>query len=284
MSCGNRRDRGALIALALGLFAIVATAWISNPSHNPVAAPGTGEEEQYENGDIEKLVAAVREFNPWSDSYAQWLMAVFAVAATGVSIWAVRLVRDQLALTRQSNEAAITAAGEAVKSNEIALRTAIIQQRAWITADGWDLKGVGDPTRGLDAYEIAFKWRNTGSTPALSIYSITGRADEPGFSPGERPDFAAIAKGQSQIAGPAEKFVTKVHVTPEEIFHSRNDPIIIRSAIEYDTVFPEPSRRITDITLVVRYVGMPGLAEIRAGNIGQANFICRAQGDVCMMD
>src|SRR5690554_1389018 len=97
MSDIHRDDRPALIALALILTAILLLAAISAWSRyqaDQQVGQISSEQAQTEypgNGPVEAEGWSI--FTP-QDTLAQWIMAAFAVVATGVSAWAVKLVRD----------------------------------------------------------------------------------------------------------------------------------------------------------------------------------------------
>lgn len=101
MSNSNRRDRGALIALALALLAISFCVWISQPAYSQK----TGQTDQEtdakigEDGHVETVYFGL--FKP-ADTVAQWMVALLSFVATGVSAWAVILVRSTLNETREA--------------------------------------------------------------------------------------------------------------------------------------------------------------------------------------
>jgi len=122
MSDSHRRDRGALVALGLALTAIVLVASLNQPIKQSATSPQSAYVEQSQNDDVSRIVAAIREFNPWDDSYAQWLMAIFGVAATLISYKAVVLVRDTLDLNRRATVAAENAVKETRRIGEAQVR------------------------------------------------------------------------------------------------------------------------------------------------------------------
>lgn len=126
MSSGNRRNRGALIALGMALVAIVLASWFSQPANNQERSVYTANAAQNENSDISRLVAAISSFDPWEDTYAQWIMATLSVVATGFSVWAVFLVKRTLSATRDTASAAL-------KANEQAREFFASENRPWVT-------------------------------------------------------------------------------------------------------------------------------------------------------
>lgn len=110
MSASNGRHRGPLIALAMALAAIIAVAWIENRPSERSSLQNIGIEHsdhrtQDENAAGVESAPYLGLFTP-SDTFAQWIMAILGVVATGISAWAVVLVRDTLDETRRAVKAA----------------------------------------------------------------------------------------------------------------------------------------------------------------------------------
>lgn len=97
------------------------------------------------------------KFTP-SDTYAQWIVALLTVVATGTSVWAVTLVRDSLKLTREATLAANAAA-------EIANRQFAAEHRPWLRTRRPVIQI--DVEDGLIKFSLSPK--NVGSTPAINI-------------------------------------------------------------------------------------------------------------------
>ena len=109
MSSSDRGDRGALVALALVVAAVVIIALFDGagePANQVVGQPHSADVKANQNADVAQRVASSNDFHPWRDTYAQWLIAVLSVAATGVSIWAVRLLRRTLQETQKATRTA----------------------------------------------------------------------------------------------------------------------------------------------------------------------------------
>lgn len=103
----NQRDRGALVALALALVAILLLALMETTNQPPyedkIQFSATNAEQ---DSDFSRPVPDSREFDPWAETYAQWLMTIFSVFATFISIWAVYLLKETLLSTREAVKAA----------------------------------------------------------------------------------------------------------------------------------------------------------------------------------
>ncbi|MCO5146638.1 MAG: hypothetical protein M9895_10750 [Aquamicrobium sp.] len=125
MGKDNPNDRYALTALMLALFSVIALAFISQISSRYETEGGYQSVEEYSNKDIAQIVSALREFDPWEDTFAQWLMMGFAALATGVSYYAVRLLDKTLVVTRD----AVRSSDDAVK---VTRKIGRIQTRAYV--------------------------------------------------------------------------------------------------------------------------------------------------------
>ena len=154
MSKGNKFSYAAL-GLIAGVtlcitFAYFAFPWFSDPSYQQVVYIDTNGERWKEHQQESKPISG--RFFTTQDSVAQWAMAIIAFFATGVSIWAVKLVRDTLDATRDG-VLETRRIGEA-------------QVRAYFS--------FGQLQYGLDQNEIRglFSVTNTGQTPAFGIKFI----------------------------------------------------------------------------------------------------------------
>jgi hypothetical protein len=159
------RDRGALAALVLALVAVAFVAWASNPDNGSVKQPNTEAIQEGQQGHVERLVSEMTAFKPWEDTFAQWLMAVLSVFATGASIAAVVLVRDSLKLTREATNAA-------VEANRLTRQIYVAENRAWIEIEHViatsPLTWNKETKEGRLTLNIAVK--NTGKTLAKNVW------------------------------------------------------------------------------------------------------------------
>lgn len=160
----NKGDRGALWALGMALLAIVIIAiFVSGPGDPPnanIGQPNTAHAEHRQDGDVTKLVSSTDDFRPWRDTYAQWLMAILSIAATGVSIWAVGLVRHTLAETQKATKAAN-------ETNAVTREIGEAQVRAYLSCTGAKYQLFAD------RLECTLSIVNRGQSPASNIV-LTG--------------------------------------------------------------------------------------------------------------
>jgi hypothetical protein len=256
MSKTDRRDRGALVALWLALTAIVFVAWLSQPSGGSVAHPDTNQIENAQQDDVARLVAAIREFDPWDDTYAQWLMAAFTVVAAGISLAAVVLVNRSLELNRKATEAAVMAADAA--------RDAIGAERAWLTSAGVRNEFHSDvvtPDGVVHDQGIAFatNWVNSGRSPAqkTSVYGdgcVIGIDDPiPRFDPKPHIGDKASAVIGPGMVGHSAPFLV---VGPDlQALLSREKRVIIYSQVTYADSFQPEVLRNSESCISLSYRG-----------------------------
>ena len=158
----DRGDRGALTALGMTLAAVVIVSFVATGSRNPsdgqVGQPNATNVDQRHGTNVTNLVSGADDFRPWRDTYAQWLMALLSFAATGVSLWAVHLVRSTLQETRNT-------ANAARESNVVAREVGEAQVRAYLTVTRIAVGYGGD----LLTPHVAVTIKNSGQSPALMV-------------------------------------------------------------------------------------------------------------------
>ena len=148
----DRHDRGALVALGLMLVAIVAVVAITTfgkPSSEPVAPPDTEQVEDEPKGDLAESDPS--DFYFLGDGAAQWVMALFSIAATGLSLYAVRLVRSTWHETKRTADAAA------------------VDRRAWLKIVDTDLKPSLRVTNEEVFLRVSFSCTNVGESPARNV-------------------------------------------------------------------------------------------------------------------
>lgn len=140
------------------LAAIVLVAGFANLSGEfgrPIS-PGEAEPEQQQSEDA--------SYHWLGDSWAQWMMAGFALVATGVSWRGLYLLRRTFEETKRTATAAIGA-------NDIARDSAERQLRAYLSVDAEDTPvkaHAGDYLIGT------FEMKNVGQTPATNVCVKSG--------------------------------------------------------------------------------------------------------------
>jgi hypothetical protein len=179
-----RGNRGAFFAI--GLVAGVALAFLFLVWSFPGFRDPAYQQERYgyaqnpETGENHPVIRPSfwETYTSPTDTYAQWLMAAFSVLATGVSIWAVRLLRETLEATRD----AVRSADDAVQVTQKAFEA---DQRPWIDVSIKADSGIYFDDSGLHL-TVIITLENVGKSPAIythvaALGMIPGRdGDEEG--------------------------------------------------------------------------------------------------------
>ncbi|MBM2711059.1 hypothetical protein JQK88_07315 [Mesorhizobium caraganae] len=158
---------------AVGLFAGVALAFLFLVWAFPGFRNPTYQQERYqhekndENGKDNPVVrpSIWETYTSPTDTYAQWIAAISAIASFGVSIWAVRLVRDTLELNRAATEAAINASNASMEANRDAKELFAAEQRPWLSLRRPEISAaISD-----GSVQVYFKAKaeNIGDSPAF---------------------------------------------------------------------------------------------------------------------
>ncbi len=181
-----------------------------------------------------------------TDTYAQWIMAILSIVATGVSVWAVWLVRNTLEETRAATKAAIDASDSA--------REALGAERAWILMLGQSIYHGKNAIHNDVVYDeligFALRFQNFGRTPAINVKSVcTMRiVDERHTIPTvEFPPFGNDHDGST--VGPNAIFSTSSVWTDRSTVDAikRHEKFLyIFSMIEYEDTFNRTTNRVTN--------------------------------------
>lgn len=157
MSERNRSDRGALVALGLILAAVcfvaVLDAWSRQPFQDDVSQRNTATTEAYQEQRGPAEGYWWPEFAA-RDTYAQWAMAVLALAATALSVMGVVLIRRTFEETKRTADAAI-------RANQISIEA----QRAWMRIVNVECSHFVITEKGISA-GIYAEAMNIGGSPA----------------------------------------------------------------------------------------------------------------------
>lgn len=156
------------------LFAVWAFPWFRDPAQDTGYRQGQHEEYAQHEQDRGDPHFWISPFNGWlfaEDSLAQWLMAIFGAAATGVSLYAVFLVRDTLSETRKAAGSASDAAQAAIESNRLNREMFVSEQRAWLVIESAKVTSdlIWERERGRGAFSVQTIVRNAGKTPAFDV-------------------------------------------------------------------------------------------------------------------
>lgn len=163
----QRDDKPALVALALMLAAILALAAIevgfrNAPTDPPAQSSSAGVDQQQ---DDYRPPRGSEDGHFFGDSWAQWLMAIFTVAATGISAMAVKLVNDTLKTSREATLAAFEAVSV---TRDIGER----QVRPYILYEGTKVGVLKLEATHPKRLELEVTLRNCGASPGI----ITARS------------------------------------------------------------------------------------------------------------
>lgn len=168
MPRSDRHDRGALVALALILFAVVLVAGVTAfryPAHSEKSASGQTYVQKNAENDVHPSVARPDDFNPWADPIDQWFMAAFSAVGAGISILALVWVRGAFLETKRTADAAVDAVKAAEEANKIARISAERQLRPYVLYDRAKINQLHFDGKIRLGAEIGF--RNGGQSPGI---------------------------------------------------------------------------------------------------------------------
>ena len=209
---------------------------------------GGDHDEESEHGKDQQPDEDIRPSWPprtfWFDTAAQWLMALFGVIATGISIWAVMLLRDNLRETRKATEAALGM---------------VNAERAWMAYDGFNSPLLNNATDGDEIHEltvgIELKWINCGRSPAIDarVHTTHEIVDEDIV-----PEFPRVRSSRGTHIGPNIMMTAGMQVITaaqyQDLLAHRNH-LFIHSYTEYN-VIGDPEVKHSEVCGEVHYVGM----------------------------
>lgn len=251
MSRSDKRDRGALIALALALAAILLIAWLNQPPRSQIAQINANSPQAENDGGQPVAKRVYWGLFTADDTFAQWIMALFTIAATGVSLLAVKLVRDTLEENRK-------ATGAAVKAAEAAEAT-VRGDRPWIMFNEHvtHTMFIGDGPRG---FLIELKFVNAGKRPAIDIRMVVAhkliREDEPipSFQPNLKAlDYVGDTAGSGMHAGVLRFTILDKNA---DLFKAHKRRCIAHAFIQYRDVNSLPSQyQYTEVVKEIIYDG-----------------------------
>ena len=177
----SKSVRGAIFAVglvagvALGLiFFVWAFPWFGDPVQNASYQQRWQQEhaqQEQESGDRHFWLRPLYGWIYAEDTLAQWMMAIFGVAATGVSIWAVILVRDTLYETREFAKAARDSAQVARDTFDVQRLAMVAADRAYVHHNGVAWISHIEETEKRIFWRLRPRWLNTGNTPARQVHA-----------------------------------------------------------------------------------------------------------------
>ena len=151
---------------------------------------------------VDKGVKVWKIFITWSDSLAQWFMAIGGLVATGVSIWAIFLLRATLKATRDAVTEAEMGSAAAREANEIARDTARRELRAYVTVEVAKLQTFEVGKR----ISAQLKINNVGTTPMYKAFQISGIGMGPYPYPDEETAWATMTIEDARKNYPIKQF------------------------------------------------------------------------------
>lgn len=161
MPYSDKRDRGALVALAVILLSVVLVAW-AVAFQNVTNAEKTSSDDAQPQNRSEQYVtnspSGGDDFNPWHDPIPQWGMFGLSAVAAGISIWAIIWVKRTWNETKRTAEAAIEAN-----------RIAATGQRAWMAIEGINVGQRCLITEDEVRIEVQVAVKNYGDSPAFKV-------------------------------------------------------------------------------------------------------------------
>lgn len=170
----DRYDRGALLALGMSFVAVLLVLWFQAPSalKSHLQEPG--------------VKSMQGSFDPFAVTIAEWIMAVLSFATVCISFYAVRLLGETLAATRD----AVRSADDAVKvTQDIGEK----QSRAWLVFQRLRLEFGPAEFQGVmhqNCLNVKAEWLNCGMTPAADV-SIHLHLDYRSRDDSDVPEFSA---------------------------------------------------------------------------------------------
>ncbi|MCR6670334.1 hypothetical protein [Devosia ginsengisoli] len=244
MFSGDRNDRPALVVLALLIASIVLVSFMGlYARHEANYQVGCyAPTEVNESGQQQYEPVCPEDHLIFGDGAAQWVMAIFALVATGVSWRALVLIRRTFIETERTAEAA-------VEANKIARETTTRQLRAYVGVRRVDVVtfGIGQNTR-IEAVFV-----NAGQTPAkrvklsfltIGVRSLAGAKFPIGKFRSEdwRVGYIEIGPGETYTAA-----CTGAIPLDEEakwMFTNKKYFIIVGALLRYEDVFGKRHRLI----------------------------------------
>ena len=223
---------------------------VEAPQAEFTASDAEGDDQATEQHQTQQPIFDWRAFVSAKDTLAQWIMAAFGVVATGVSIWAIILLRRTLRESRRATKAALRAAEAADATVDVTRDIGQRQIRAYVISDTeivW--QHVNDESgKNIVSHNFGIKWKNCGMTPARRCYARTSLRVFDGVMPSDfaYPDRAAPIVTETSHIGPNQSFrsiVGGISVSDVAAVERGEKHIYVWSWIEYDDIFGGTRRR-----------------------------------------
>lgn len=254
----------------MAMVAIVLASWFSQPRCDSSGGCGAIEESRRENKPVEDS-DFWSTFTPPGDLYAQWVMAISAVAATVLSGWAVFLLRATLVSTREALVHAENTARAAWASVTTAEGLAIAQAQAYVYANKAAIYWRDDETPAFCVY-----FTNKGATPVKMAW-FGGELEivEKGKRPKTKSPKLRVVKPISGIGTGDDGVPRTIHdlklvdreadiIKKVNLVRSRARPVALhlRGTIHYTTIFDR--EYVSDIHFYVVNIDTPQKGKFQA--------------------
>ena len=223
---------------------------VEAPQAEFAASDAEGDDQAAEQHQTQQPVFDWRAFVSAKDTLAQWIMAAFGVVATGVSIWAIILLRRTLRESRRATKAALRAAEAAGATVDVTRDIGQRQIRAYVISDPnfeWG-HAYRDRPKNIVGYNFNMKWRNCGLTPARRCRSRVslGVFDELLPRDFSYADKAAPEITDTNYIGPNQIILSRVggfKLGDADVVQRGEKHLYIWGWTEYDDVFGGVRRR-----------------------------------------
>jgi hypothetical protein len=261
-----KRDRFADIALGLvvGLgIDLLFLVWTVPGFRNPTYTEIGHQHADKAKGEDEKPVQAPsfwRTYTTPQDTYAQWIMAALSFFATGISVWAVWLVRDTL----EENRRATLAAEDAVA---LSRNIGIAQTRAFVFCERFERQFLArkeDET--ILHWSFIPAWRNAGNTPTKGAISCVNSMVSSRKLPDDF-DFSDYGPSERIMIGPGAIMhanSVKIPLETMQSIYSGSAHAYIWGWIEYRDIYPETPLHRAEFCVEVECRGNPIYREFEA--------------------
>ena len=214
------------------------------PTAEPISQDHDGKRQRHENGESQEPPRPTENFaiwGVWGDTPAQWIMAASGLAAVGISVWAVLLLRRTLSATRDAvQEARNTTAVARDALNESRLSNQR-QLRAYLHTADQNIKIIGAETAA-----IQIKLVNAGQTPAHNIVARAAAHPIDKSNENEIPVFNASSEAMNfGFIGPngdAKWITIKMTIKPEYIplIQADTHAVFAYGRVTYEDAFGDP--------------------------------------------
>lgn len=249
MSSSDRGGQSALVVLALLVASIILVAFLGlYARHEANYQVGC----YNQKGLAQHSTVCPDDFLYFGDGLAQWVMSVFAVVATAVSIAGLIWIRQTLIATQITAKAAVDAAEMA--------RAAVGSERAWMTVSSINMADLHSSTIDHVYYErgygVQLVWRNDGRSPAIRTKSRVQKLILPSGSPPVKITLEMQGMFGS-VVGPAREIMSDIMAFSPDVYDAllaRKLVLHVYNLMEYEDTFNPGVARVSEVYFHVDFV------------------------------